>query len=218
MLFIYTWERLHTANLDEVWRSACSMLTSWQTEIKKEEEMKRWMIWLLSPAKRILFFFFFPCRSSWKWHIYIWTVMMFYKHLFLFWKWYASISVQLSLFVHYFLSFLVSSVRPYQEREKKGRHRSIGVVLSLPAENTSCFCIHIHINQKICEYSRVVFSSSACIGQIWSRHYSYILILLFLRTRIECAYTYKKESSVVYIYKSIVRFCIQSFISRIYVQ
>jgi len=104
-------------------------------------------------------------------------------HLFLF-------SYHYLFIIFFFLGIFYSSLSQIRKREQQGKHHSIGVVLSLPAENTSCFCIHIHINQKICEYSRVVFSFSSCIGQIWSRHYSYILILLFLRTRIECAYTY----------------------------
>jgi len=134
-------------------------------------------------------------------------------HLFLF-------SYHYLFIIFFFLGIFYSSLSQIRKREQQGKHHSIGVVLSLPAENTSCFCIHIHINQKICEYSRVVFSSSSCIGQIWSRHYSYILILLFLRTRIECAYTYKKESSVVYIQEHCTILYSVVYISslRIYVQ
>jgi hypothetical protein len=71
-------------------------------------------------------------------------------HLFLF-------SYHYLFMIFFFLGIFYSSLSQIRKREQQGKHHSIGVVLSLPAENTSCFCIHIHINQKICEYSRVVF-------------------------------------------------------------
>ncbi len=73
-----------------------------------------------------------------------------------------SILVQLSLFVHYFLLSWYRLFVLIEKREKK--KASVLLVLSFlslsfSAENTSCFCIYIYINQKICECSHAVFSS-----------------------------------------------------------
>jgi hypothetical protein len=99
------------------------------------------------------------------------------------------------------LSLLISSFRPYRsQKRRKKTHHFIAVVFSLfslsfSAENTSCFCIYIYINQKKCERLRAA-SFSCCIGQIWPRHYYYpdssIRFCVCLRTRIECAYTYTR--------------------------
>ena len=98
------------------------------------------------------------------------------------------------------------------ERERgrgRGKKESIiplGLILSLSAENTSCFCIytHIYINQKISQCSRAVFFPFFFFLLYWPNLDSTLFyfpdFFLFLRTRIECAYKYKKKSSVVHIY------------------
>jgi len=155
--------------------------------------------------------------------------MMFYKHLFLFRKRYIYIyafySCSVIIICSLFSSFSISSFRPYREKRKKRKHRFywsclFSLSLSFPAENTSCFCIYIYINQKICECSRAVFSSPSS-SLYWPNleptlfYYSDSSIPTY-KNRV-CIYTYKKKSSVVYIYiyKSIVRFYIQSFISHL---
>ncbi len=99
----------------------------------------------------------------------------------------------LSLFVDIFFSSLSIA-----EKEKKASFYCcclFSLFLSFSAENTSCFCIYIYINQKKCERLRAD-SFSCCIGQIWPRHYYYpdssIRFCVCLRTRIECAYTYTR--------------------------
>ncbi len=153
---------------------------------------------------------------------------MFYKHLFLFRKRYIYIylcalflfSYHYLFIIFFFLGIVFSSL---SRKEKKRKHRFywsclFSLSLSFPAENTSCFCIYIYINQKICECSRAVFSSPSS-SLYWPNleptlfYYSDSSIPTY-KNRV-CIYTYKKKSSVVYIYKSIVRFYIQSFISHL---
>ena len=93
-----------------------------------------------------------------------------------------------------------------QGRGKKESIIPLGLILSLSAENTSCFCIytHIYINQKISQCSRAVFFPFFFFLLYWPNLDSTLFyfpdFFLFLRTRIECAYKYKKKSSVVHIY------------------
>jgi hypothetical protein len=150
--------------------------------------MKRWMIWLLSPAKGILSFLF-PLSVKIEIALYIsiinWTVMLFYKYLCSFWKRYSCMLLFLFSYHHLFIIFssfffflsigIFFSSLSITEKERK--HHIIAVVFSLSLSSYSSLLsqpkilpasVHIHIYQS--EEVRVLahrfFFFSSCIGQI----------------------------------------------------
>jgi hypothetical protein len=90
--------------------------------------------------------------------------------------------------------------------KKKEKENIIRLVLSFLSQPKIYFLllyIYIYINQRICEYSRAVFLllRRRVLAKFGADIILLFWFLLFLRTRIECAYAYKKEIiSGIYIY------------------
>jgi len=186
--------------------------------------MKRWMIWLLSPAKGILSFLF-PLSVKIDIALYIsiinWTVMLFYKYLCSFWKRYlcmhvcfypCSVIIICSSFSFLFLfSLRFLSLYWYllfvliDHRKGKKASYYCCCLFSLSAENTSCFCTYIYINQKKCECLRAVFFfflywPNLAPTLLLSWFFYSLLHMPTYKNRV-CIYihTHKKESTMVYI-------------------
>jgi hypothetical protein len=174
-----------------------------ECEIKRK--MKRWMIWLLSLAKGILFFFSMSVKLETASYMCIinWTVMLFYKHLCSFWERYscmhASILVQLSSFVHHFLfSFffflfigIFFSSLSITEKEKKASYYccclfSLSLSLSLSRKYFLLLYIHIYQSEEVRVVTRRFFF--LLILAKFSPDITIILILLFA-----FAYAYVQE-------------------------
>jgi hypothetical protein len=120
-----------------------------------------------------------------------------------------SLSLSLSLFIGIFFSSLSIT-------EKERRHHFyccclFSLFLSQPKILPASVYTYISIRRSASVCAPFLFSP--CIGQIWPLYYYYypdssIRFCIYLRTRIECAYTYTrtKRNHQWYIYKSDVRF------------